>query len=130
MKNDNDIKATATVEKMAPSTQSGISDALRDTSRIVLYCDRADYSASRIARAVEDADVHVISLVMSPDTEIADRLNVDIRITSPSATAAVRSLERYGFEVIAVDSPRNDDSLPDDDTARQRALEVLRILDI
>lgn len=130
MKNVSDIKAPDTIEKIEPWIKNDTPEPLHDTSRISLCCDRADYSASRIARAVEDADVHVISLTMSPDPEITDRINVDIRITSPSAMAAVRSLERYGFDVVFFDSPHNDDSRTDDDTARRRALEVLRILEM
>ena len=82
-----------------------------DSSRILVACRPSDYSASALARAVEDAD--------------ANRLAVALRIGHRSPLAAIRSLERYGFEVIDYDGPQ-----ADDDVLRSRYDELMHILSI
>jgi len=132
LKSVNEIKAPEAPEKEflegKNQTKTDVSTH-RDTSVIVVACDRADYSASRIARAVEDCDVHVLSLVMAPDTIGYDTVTVDLRVDTPAAANVVRSIERYGYEVTFVDTPEAYDD-PTLDTARFRALEVLRLIDV
>lgn len=76
-----------------------------DSCELTLRCRRADYSASRIAKAVEDCDTHLLNLnVTSADIspEAADSLIVDLRINARNAGSVVRSLERYGYEVVDI----------------------------
>lgn len=72
-----------------------------------MVCPRRHYSASAIARAVEDADAHLLNLNVtsvipaSPDGVDFDSeaMIVDIRASHRNAGAVARSLERYGFHV-------------------------------
>lgn len=70
-----------------------------DTSIITIECSPADYSASIIARAIEDADAHLVDLWSAPSPRSgAVRVTLRVRIENPRA--AVGSLRRYGFEVV------------------------------
>lgn len=68
-----------------------------DASVLVVECAPADYSASLLAHAVEDVDVHLCDL----NTTVSDRgrLRVTMRVLNRDPQAAIRSLERYGFNV-------------------------------
>lgn len=98
-----------------------------DTSTIVIECYRGDYSASRIARAVEDANAHLLNLNVaagSGDPAEAGMATVELRVNLRNAMPAVRSLERYGFTVV---SSRGADGDTVDDTLQRRVNELLRI---
>lgn len=71
-----------------------------DCSVIELECAPADYSASQLARAVEDSDMHLVDLLTAPGAE--GRLHVTLRVRCEDPTPAVHSLERYGYEVSEV----------------------------
>ena len=100
---------------------------LEESSRLLVSCIPADYSASRIARAVEDADAHLLNLNVTTDGEKLDnRLVAELRVSHRSPMAVARSLERYGYEVVDVDhSALNDDSM-----ATDRLNELLHYLDL
>ncbi len=68
-----------------------------DSSVITVECAPGDYSASRLAHAVEDSDVHLVDLLSAPGSE--GRLKVTLRVRSVDPTATVNSLERYGYTV-------------------------------
>lgn len=100
---------------------------IEESSRLLVSCIPADYSASRIARAVEDADAHLLNLNVTSDGERLDnRLVAELRVSHRSPLAVARSLERYGFEVIDVDHA----SLESDGTASDRIQELLHILNL
>ncbi|MBO4965665.1 MAG: hypothetical protein J6C81_05310 [Muribaculaceae bacterium] len=69
-----------------------------DSSIIVMECRPEDFSASVIARAVEDADAHLVDMMSSPTADGKISVTLRIRLTDPSA--AIRSLERYGYDVV------------------------------
>lgn len=71
-----------------------------DCAIITLSCAPGDYSASRIATAVEDAGVHLIDLWSG--TPVEGRTTVSLRVRCDDPTGVVHSLERYGFEVTDV----------------------------
>lgn len=68
-----------------------------DCSVIELDCAPADYSASHLARAVEDSDVHLVDLLTAPGPD--GRLHVTLRVRCDDPTSTVHSLERYGYDV-------------------------------
>ena len=84
-----------------------------------------DYSASVMARAVEDADAPLLNLNVTGIDAGENRLAVALRIGHRSPLAAIRSLERYGFEVLDYDAPQ-----ADDDMLRSRYDELMHILSI
>lgn len=68
-----------------------------DSSVITVECAPGDYSASRLAHAVEDSDVHLVDLLSAPADDGLLRITLRVRSGDPSAT--VSSLERYGYNV-------------------------------
>ena len=87
-----------------------------DWSRFVVGCRREDYSASLLARAVEDCDAHVLNLnVSEPGALTGDAaagvtsddgyaVRVELRVNHRNAECVSRSLERYGFAVLSAES--------------------------
>lgn len=110
-----------------------------DSSRLLVGCRREDYSASRIARAVEDCNAHLLNLNVTSFGEkssynldnaddFADAkfpVLFDIRVSHRNAESISRSLERYGYTVIGSSSA----DAPDDTTAN-RISELFRYLEI
>jgi len=76
-----------------------------DCSVIEVDCPQGDYSASHLARAVEDSDVHLVDLLTTPAED--GHLQVTLRVRCEDPTATAHSLERYGYEVTGVYSHEN-----------------------
>lgn len=95
-----------------------------DCSTVVVECPASDYSASLIARAVEDADVHLMDLLSVPSTEGKVRVTLRVRCDDPSAVA--HSLERFGFPVVSVSGHRYQDG----NVALERLMELKTLLDV
>lgn len=89
-----------------------------DCSVIDVECSPSDYSASQLARAVEDADVHLVDLLSAPGEDGSLRVTLRVRCEDPSP--AVHSLERYGYNVTA--------SSGHEDVSRTAAMERLLAL--
>ena len=68
-----------------------------DCSIVEMECAPSEYSASMIARAVEDVDVHLVDLLTAPGAD--GRLHVTLRVRCEDPTSVVHSLERYGYEI-------------------------------
>ncbi len=77
---------------------------VHDCCEITIRCRASDFSASRIARAVEDADAHLINLNVVNEPESA-LTTVALRVTLANPSAAIAALERYGYSIVAVDAP-------------------------
>lgn len=71
-----------------------------DCSVLEVECLPGEYSASHIARAVEDSDVHLVDMFTAPVD--GDRLHVTLRVRCEDPTATVHCLERYGYDVTGV----------------------------
>lgn len=98
-----------------------------DSSRLLVGCSREDYSASRIAHAVEDCEAHLLNLNVTSfnsgydaDTYYADNSKFpvvfDIRVSHRNADSIMRSLERYGYTVLDTEDAPG----ADNDTVRER----------
>lgn len=90
-----------------------------DSSRLLVGCAREDYSASRIAHAVEDCDAHLLNLNVTSMGALPDAdypVVFDLRVDHRDATSIVRSLERYGYSVLQIQNAPG----VDDDTLQQR----------
>ncbi|MDE7402795.1 MAG: hypothetical protein K2M87_05225 [Muribaculaceae bacterium] len=68
-----------------------------DCSVVEVECAPADYSASHLARAVEDADVHLVDMFTTPIEHGLLRVTLRVRCEDPEAV--VHHLERYGYTV-------------------------------
>lgn len=69
-----------------------------DSSVLLVECEPHDYSASIIARAVEDVDAHLVDLISHPAPD--GMLHVTLRIRALDPSQAAMSLERYGYRVV------------------------------
>jgi len=110
-----------------------------ESSRLLVGCRREDYSASRIAHAVEDCNAHLLNLNVTAIDQTAGYDNdgeatvdgkfpvvCDLRVSHRNAESIARSLERYGYTVIM--SSNNDTH--DDSILRRRINELFRYLEI
>lgn len=95
-----------------------------DCSVITVECAAGDYSASRIAHAVEDSDAHLVDLWSVPSAE--GKVKVTLRVRRDDPSPAVHSLERYGYDV--VDSYGNENA--DSELSALRLLELKTLLSI
>lgn len=86
-----------------------------------------DFSASSIARAIEDCDLHLLNMNVTSVRTSAGDIVVALRTDACVGDNVARSLERYGYDVIASSGSL---SSIDDDEAERRAAELLRLLDI
>ncbi len=97
---------------------------------LVVACRPNDFSASALARAVEDSDAHLLNLNVT-DRRLDDgRITIELRTNHRNGASTARSLERYGFEVVAIDGLAPDGDAKIDDTLRRRAAELTHILEI
>lgn len=71
-----------------------------DCSVIEVECAPADYSASLLARAVEDADVHLVDMFTTPVRHGFMRVTLRVRCEEPGVVA--HHLERYGYKVSGI----------------------------
>lgn len=93
-----------------------LSASTPDTSWVEMEVAASGYSASAVARAVEDADATLLDLIATPDREGLPSLHVSLHVSHSDPSAVVRSLERYGYDVTAASGESNADL----DTARER----------
>lgn len=69
-----------------------------DSSVVTVECLPSQYSASSLAHAVEDADMHLVDLISHPAED--GMVRVTLRVRSEDPSAAIGSLERYGYRVV------------------------------
>lgn len=101
--NDADVRGFIDEKDFMQWLSASLLPPREDSSWIVAECVPADYSASRIAHAVEDADAHLLNLSAAPSP--GGRTRVFLRVSLSDPSPAVRSLERYGYEVVDYRSP-------------------------
>ncbi len=76
---------------------------VQDSCELTVEIDRSDYSASAIARAVEDADAHLLNLNVTARKPTHEGcIAIELRVSHRNAGAVSRSLERYGYRVTEV----------------------------
>lgn len=112
-----------------------------ESSRLLVACRPEDYSASRIAHAVEDCDAHLLNLNVTSMGSKSDEefereyrnadsgkfpVVFDLRVSHRNPESISRSLERYGYTVLR--SLNNAD--PDEQILRSRIDNLFRYLEI
>lgn len=96
-----------------------------ESSRLLVGCSVHDFSASRLAHAVEDCDARLLNLnVTSLSLEDAP-LTVALRVSHRDPSRVARSLERYGYSVLYVDVPSGTDL-----RLERNYAELMKLLDI
>ena len=96
----NGPQAADVSDVMFPHTESHLFPATGECSEVRVECAAGDYSASRIARAVEDADAHLLNLNVTSLASGPGSILVDLRVNHRDSGSVTRSLERYGFTVV------------------------------
>lgn len=96
-----------------------------DSSRILVEMGSEAFMASRIAHAVEDADARLLNMNVTSLSHDSGRLVVALRVDHRNPERVARSLERYGYNIINIDS-----TVTDDDTVRRRYDELMRYLSL
>lgn len=112
-----------------PDNPSRLFPPVGDWSVITVECDPGQYSASRIARAVEDCDAHLLNLNVMTGAGPMQATSLELRVNHRNPESIARSIERYGYRVTAM-SAGSEDGSDDEDEARRRAAEIIRYLDI
>jgi len=98
-----------------------------ESSTLLVTCRRGDYSASRIARAVEDCDAHLLNLNVTADSDRLDnRIAVELRVSHRNPLSVARSLERYGYEV----EDFSETNPADDSIIRSRLDELIHYIEL
>ena len=101
---------------------------VEDCCEITVACFRADYSASRIARAIEDCDTHLLNMNITSCPLESGEMTVLLRIGLRNPLTAIRSLERYGYTVTAVHTPSAEQQVTE--TAIARISELMAHLNV
>lgn len=101
--------------------------AVDEACELIIECARHDYSASIIARAVEDCNAHVLNLNVRADNRPDNRISVSVRINHSSGEAVARSLARYGYDVTEIIGGDTD---PLTETTKERINELIHYLEL
>lgn len=97
-----------------------------ESSELSVACYRADYSASRIAQAVEDVEAHLLNLNVTSQVLPTGEIVIDLRVSHRDAGAVSRSLERYGYTTLHIRSGSDSRS----ELAAERISELLAHLQV
>lgn len=76
----------------------------REASELLLSCPPADYSASAIARAVEDCDAQLLGLSVTGMRDPQGLPVIALRVNVSDASGVARSLNRYGYNPFYIGS--------------------------
>lgn len=101
---------------------------LQESTELTVLIPARQYSASSIARAVEDADAHLLNLNVVEGTTADCVTTAEIRVNHSRGESVARSLERYGYEVTSM--TLNGRGTLTNDTTANRARALLHYLDI
>ncbi len=77
---------------------------LNEYTELTITCPPSRYSASAIARAVEDADAHLLNLNVVGGTEPDSQATVMLRVNHSRGESVARSLARYGYDTVEMTS--------------------------
>lgn len=98
-----------------------------EASEMLVSVDIVDYSASAVAKAVEDCDVALLGLSVTGMTSPSGHGIVWLRVGARNTRGVERSLARYGYETVFT---RNSDNTVVSDTDRDRINQLLRYLEV
>lgn len=73
---------------------------MSESCELTLTCPSGQFSASRIAHAVEDAEAHLLNLNVTSLTDDAGQPLIDIRVSHRNGGSVASSLDRYGYTVV------------------------------
>ncbi|MDE6283286.1 MAG: hypothetical protein K2L97_04770 [Muribaculaceae bacterium] len=98
-----------------------------EASELLLSCRPDDYSASAIARAIEDCDARLLALTVTDMRDDAGLPVIALRVNVRDASGVARSLRRYGYDPFYVGlAPDSADTA----RARERINELIHYLEL
>lgn len=98
-----------------------------EASELLLSCAPADYSASVIARAVEDCNAQLLALSVTALRDKAGLPVIALRVNVRDSSGVERSLRRYGYDPVNVGASGDNAARR---RAQERARELIHYLDI
>lgn len=110
--------------KASPRSQEELFPPVEESSMLSIACFPVNFSASRIATAVEDCDTHLLNLNLTSECIPTGEVVVDLRVGVRNPQGVARSLERYGYTVVRMP----EGPMADEETMRERVNELLRII--
>lgn len=114
MDNDNLRKYVAGALSPSEKAQAVTPPLPEEASELLMSCHPGDYSASAIARAVEDCDAQLLGLSVTAMRDPGGLPVIALRVNVRDASGVARSLRRYGYDPFFVGSAP-------DSTMRRRA---------
>ncbi|MCM1449032.1 MAG: hypothetical protein NC082_01685 [Clostridiales bacterium] len=98
-----------------------------DRAEVLIAVSPDRYSASSIARAVEDADCNLVNLNLTSERTERGDLIVALRVDNSTTDALVSSLNRYGYGILA-----SSGAAPsvDEEESRRRVAELLHLIEL
>lgn len=129
-KNDNIIAPTRDIHTFGSDNfdLATLFPDVGDSSTLVVTTHPDNYCASILARAVEDCDAHLLNLNVGRRNADDDRIVIYLRVNLRNAEGVARSIERFGYDVIGIDSPDISDAAAEE--ARDRINQLIRIFGI
>ena len=98
-----------------------------DSCELLVACPPGDYSASALAKAVEDCDAQLLALSVTGMRHPDGNPVVMLRANTRNADGIARSLARYGYEAIHVSGAVDTEAKEE---AMARVNELLHYLEI
>lgn len=83
-----------------------------ESSWVRVLIPRMDYSASRLAIAVEDCDAHLLNLNILATSPEPGYVAVLLRVGIRHGESVVRSLARYGYDAEVIPDPLRPEPVP------------------
>ena len=98
-----------------------------DSCELLVSCAPGNYSASAIAKAVEDCDTQLLALSVTGMRDSTGNPVVMLRANTGDAESITRSLARYGYDVVHTNGNMSSAARAE---AMARVNELLHYLDI
>lgn len=97
----NDTLKRYIADKLTPEERvQALLPDIEDSCELLVACPPSDYSASALARGVEDCDARLIALSVTGMRDAEGRIVVMLRANTRTPEGIARSLARYGYEVL------------------------------
>lgn len=131
MANNDAILSKFICGDLPPEERLALLDPARpEAANLLVACQPGDYSASAIARAVEDTDAQLLHLAVTSLRDADDRPVIALRVNRDHTEGVSRSLARYGYDTLLTSDQASAALSPEGLRAAARASELLRLLEV
>lgn len=121
-----DTKNNIDIDKKDFHSEEFLFPTVEESVELSIECEAGEFSASRIARAIEDCDAHLLNMNVTSKQGDGGVMTVMLRAGMRNVALAISSLERYSYRVVEVyGSDSNGDS-----TLSERINDMLRRMNV